>query len=308
MVSAASGRISSLNTHERDRRRGRRAASPAARHRCRRGEQQHPQALARPGRSHPSQLLGWSAAQQDLRRADVPGAVPVEVDGAEYLWAESNGMRSTTDQPGVVRVAPPGSPSSWRSGYSSAAATAASARSTVGRPVHAARSSGSTCSRLTAPVVSVPGLVRGEHGDPGQRLDRLEPLDEHLLAPEPDDGDRLGHAQQQHEPLRHERHDAGDGADAACRGPTRRRSPAGRSRGSTAAGTIAQVTKPRMRSIPLASLGLRGPELLRLGRQAGGVGVVADRRGPRHAAAGGHEAARLDLVAVAPCRRRRTRR
>ena len=66
---------------------------------------------------------------------------------------------------------------------------------------------------MIAPVVSVPGLVRGEHGDPGQALDRLQPLDEHLLAAEPDHRHRLRHAQQQHQTLRHEGDDAGHDAE-----------------------------------------------------------------------------------------------
>ena len=62
----------------------------------------------------------------------------------------------------------------------------------------------------------MPGLVDADHVDAGERLDRVEPLDERAATRHAAGGDGEGHAREQDETLGDERDDAGGGLDTAC--------------------------------------------------------------------------------------------
>ncbi len=151
MVSAASGRTSSLNSTS--------ASALRSGGRVPAGGMEAELARSRTRRPSDASCCtrccsGWSPGSRISGAPTYQAPCPSKAT-AEYLWVESNGMRPLVDQPGEVPYA------RWIAfmvafGYSSAAARAASAASrSVPLP---AEVSGSTFSRLTSPVVRVPVL------------------------------------------------------------------------------------------------------------------------------------------------------
>ena len=207
-MSAASGRMSSANTTRaigvrssgsvagrRPASARRRAAAPAA-----------PRRRTLPRSAHRC-VVG---REQHLRGADVPRAVTAELDGGELVGRVE---RDAVDHRPArhVRVARPldsrhrGVRVARRRRPRRQARSATRAVDRRSRP-----SSGSTSIERDGAGGERARLVGGEHGDPGQRLDRLQLLHEHLLAAEPDHRHRLGHAR-------------AAARGPAARGPRRRR-------------------------------------------------------------------------------------
>ena len=230
-----------------------------------------------------------AAREEDLRRTEVPRPAVVEVDGAVLVRRRERDAVAHRPAGGVG--APGGDGGDGRIGVR------------VGRRQ---RAEGGVDGEVTVEEVDLvehdrpgrqrAGLVGGEERHAGERLDRLQLLHQDVGPPQPDHRDGLRHAQQEHEPLRHEGHEAGHRPDqrlverVALAVALGQEQPDRGGHDEPRDDPQDQVDPAlELRSGPAERLGLLG--------QPRRVGLGADRRRPHDAAAGDDEAARQRPVA-----------